>query len=268
MEALDFRVVEARLRFVARDSLRFPALAGNTFRGALGMHLGPELFRPRTEQGPSGLETPPPPFVIRAGHLNSFRFNRGNRLEVQVNVFDPEPETLRLITIAFSALEKDGIGASRGRLALDDVVTAERSFDLRPAGPCGKAEVRFESPTELKGHESLTEPPPFAVLLARARDRVSILRGLYQGGPVTTDFAGLGERSHGVRLAGGEVAAFEAERRSTRTEQRHPMCGFLGAAVYEGDLAEFLPWLRAAETTGVGRHTVWGFGAIRVITAP
>jgi CRISPR/Cas system endoribonuclease Cas6 (RAMP superfamily) len=45
------------------------------------------------------------------------------------------------------------------------------------------------------------------------------------------------------------------------------MNGFTGEGVYAGELGEFLPWLRAAEWTGIGRHTVWGFGAIRIVTA-
>jgi hypothetical protein len=39
----------------------------------------------------------------------------------------------------------------------------------------------------------------------------------------------------------------------------------MGTATYEGDLAEFLPWLQAAEATGVGRHAVWGQGEIRLL---
>ena len=34
---------------------------------------------------------------------------------------------------------------------------------------------------------------------------------------------------------------------------------------YEGELGEFVPFLRAAEWTGVGRQTSWGKGAITVI---
>jgi hypothetical protein len=39
----------------------------------------------------------------------------------------------------------------------------------------------------------------------------------------------------------------------------------MGSADYEGDLAEFLPFLEAARWTGVGRQTVWGNGEIHVI---
>ena len=43
------------------------------------------------------------------------------------------------------------------------------------------------------------------------------------------------------------------------------MGGFNGFAEYEGQLAEFLPWLRAARWVGVGRQTVWGKGDMRVV---
>ena len=43
-----------------------------------------------------------------------------------------------------------------------------------------------------------------------------------------------------------------------------PGGGFVGEADYEGNLTEFVPFLKAAEWTGVGRHTVWGKGAILI----
>ena len=42
--------------------------------------------------------------------------------------------------------------------------------------------------------------------------------------------------------------------------------GFIGTAEYEGPVAEFLPILRAARWTGVGRHCVWGNGEIVTVT--
>ena len=38
----------------------------------------------------------------------------------------------------------------------------------------------------------------------------------------------------------------------------------LTVEAYRGDLAAFLPYLRAARWTGVGRQTVWGKGEIEV----
>jgi CRISPR/Cas system endoribonuclease Cas6 (RAMP superfamily) len=41
--------------------------------------------------------------------------------------------------------------------------------------------------------------------------------------------------------------------------------GFTGEIEYQGELGEFLPWLRAGQWVGVGRQTVWGKGEIRVL---
>jgi hypothetical protein len=56
----------------------------------------------------------------------------------------------------------------------------------------------------------------------------------------------------------------ETSRRSGRTGQIHPLGGFVGEAEYEGDLTEFVPYLRAAHWTGVGRQTAWGKGALLI----
>ena len=48
------------------------------------------------------------------------------------------------------------------------------------------------------------------------------------------------------------------------TGQHHPLEGFTGEAEYSGSLDDFLPYLRAAQWTGVGRQTVWGKGELSV----
>jgi CRISPR-associated endoribonuclease Cas6 len=100
------------------------------------------------------------------------------------------------------------------------------------------------------------------VLLARARDRVSTLRSLYGAGPLEIDFRELAERARLVKTVRCELRRVAVERRSSRTGQRHGIGGFIGSAEYEGDLAEFLPFLEAAHWTGVGRHCTWGNGEI------
>jgi hypothetical protein len=60
------------------------------------------------------------------------------------------------------------------------------------------------------------------------------------------------------------MQSVDIRRRSSRTGQTHGIGGFTGFAEYEGDLAEFLPWLEAAQWTGVGRQSVWGKGEIRL----
>jgi CRISPR/Cas system endoribonuclease Cas6 (RAMP superfamily) len=79
------------------------------------------------------------------------------------------------------------------------------------------------------------------------------------------DFRGMGQRAEAIEMTHCTVRWRQVARRSSRTGQVHPIGGFVGEAFYQGLLTEFLPILKAAEWTGVGRHTVWGKGAVRVI---
>ncbi len=109
----------------------------------------------------------------------------------------------------------------------------------RPQWPpehAARIRVQFLTPTELKSRD------------LPSRDRFSTLRSLY--GP---------PRSISISARG-------RTRRSSRAGQTHPLGGFTGEAEYQaeydGDLDEFLPYLRAGQWTGVGRQTVWGNGEI------
>jgi hypothetical protein len=95
--------------------------------------------------------------------------------------------------------------------------------------------------------------PDFGVLFARIRDRVHTLRQIYGRGPLPLDFSATGERARQVKLVRNNTRWETHERRSGKTGQTHPLAGFAGTAEYQGDLSEFLPYLRAASWTGVGR---------------
>lgn len=124
--------------------------------------------------------------------------------------------------------------------------------------------VRFVTPTELKSGQQLAGRPEFGILAGRIRDRVSKLSELYGDGPPALDFRGFGERAARVKMTRCEIEQVDVDRRSSRTGQVHSIGGFVGEAEYEGELAEFIPFLRAAKWTGVGRQTVWGKGEIEV----
>jgi hypothetical protein len=125
-------------------------------------------------------------------------------------------------------------------------------------GQVCRVRVHFLTPTELKGGER----PEFGILMARIRDRVSTLRELYGDGPLAIDFKAFGERASRVAMTRCEVCPVAAERTSRASGQSHSLGGLAGVAEYEGDLAEFVPYLEIARWTGVGRQTVWGKGEI------
>ena len=277
----------------------------NTVRGALGNLLRgiactpgcgatqhdaecayARIFEPRGK-GPSGFAERPRPFVLRTHHLDGRSVDPGENFFFDVHLFDLTDQVVSFFIQALSRLSDEGLGAGRKRARLNSVEQISLAGDERGAVwdggklapllepcsltlisdgiPAATARVRFVTPTELKLQNTPAARPDFAVLFARIRDRLSALRAFYGCGPLDIDFQAMGERASRVEMTRCELHDQHARRRSSRTGQRHPLGGFTGEAEYRGDLAEFLPYLRAARWTGVGRQTVWGKGELHLL---
>jgi hypothetical protein len=247
------------------------------------------IFEPVADgPGPSGLADSPRPFVFRARHLDGHTIQPGQPFYFDLNVFSLEPDTLAYFVLTFAALAREGLGPSRGkaelqcvrRLAAGElpeqiiyssagqmmagfVEPVTLSLEPRATAPA-KIRIGFLSPTELKHDHRIAARPEFPILFGRIRDRISTLRALYGEGPVEMDYQASGARAALIKTTNCEMRREESGRRSTRTGQVHSIGGFTGAADYEGDLSEFIPWLEAARFTGVGRQAVWGKGEISI----
>ncbi len=282
-----------RFTFSAIDPIAFPpGQPGNIVRGAFGIAFRGIVCEPdcpgaakcpRREScvyarifeassslpAPSGLADRPRPFVFRAAYLDGQTIQPEQRFWFEMNLFDTRDAPLEILSQVFARLAKDGLGPLRGRADLVSVEQRPVSLSLlsEPGEP-GTLAVEFVTPTELKSADRLVARPEFEVLFARARDRVSTLRELYGGGPLDIDFRAMGERAAAVRMTRCELHPVNRSRRSSRTGKVHSIGGFVGVVEYEGQLGEFLPFLKAAQWTGVGRHCVWGNGELRLPLAP
>jgi hypothetical protein len=248
------------------------------------------VFEPRAArgEGPSGLADWPRPFVFRAAHLDGRTIPRGEDFHFDVHIFDVRDPALPYFALAFAQLARDGLGPGRGLAELTSVdqldlneetvarvfagdksrmrdLAAPNIMELSPAPErVTRVRVRFVTPTELKAGSQVVERPEFGILLGRLRDRISTLRAFYGAGPLEIDFRAMGERAAQVRMTRCDLQQTQVDRLSSRTGQRHPLAGFVGEAEYEGDLSEFLPYLKAGRWVGVGRQTVWGKGELEV----
>jgi hypothetical protein len=248
------------------------------------------VFEPQATrgEGPSGLADWPRPFVFRAAHLDGRTIQQEEAFHFHVHIFDVHDPALPYFVLAFAQLARDGLGPGRGRaeltfvdqLDLNEARVAQvfdgEQFLMRKLAapnmvelsekrePVGRVRVRFVTPTELKAGHQVADRPEFGILFGRLRDRISTLRALYGAGPLEIDFRAMGERAAAVRMTRCKLQQTEADRLSSRTGQRHPLGGFVGEAEYEGELGEFLPYLRLGKWVGVGRQTVWGKGEMEL----
>ena len=116
--------------------------------------------------------------------------------------------------------------------------------------------------TRLKSDRDYVRRPEFHVLLRALLRRISALSYFHCGQRIEADFAGLAARSRAVVLARDATAWRDWTRFSSRQDARMDLGGIIGEAEYEGDLAEFLPWLFWGQIAHVGKNATFGLGRI------
>jgi hypothetical protein len=256
-----FDLFALRFHCSAADPVHFPpGETANLFRGQFGKILRrhdpatyARFFAPVRETGvPSGLHDPPRPFVLRVRHLEGASLKN---FHIGLNVFETHPN-FTAISEALAEMARESLRAEATGMEGDEPLHLPTHVTASP----NSARIQFLSPTELKNHDR----PDFGPLFARIRDRISTLRALYGPGSLEIDFKALGERAAAIRMTRCEIQHVARDRVSHNNH--HPLGGFTGIAEYEGDLAEFMPYLEIAAYTGVGRQTVWGKGEISVET--
>ncbi|MCX6602433.1 MAG: CRISPR system precrRNA processing endoribonuclease RAMP protein Cas6 [Acidobacteria bacterium] len=247
------------------------------------------LFEPTTPgQGPSGLTDWPRPFVLRAAHLDGLTVPPGTNFSLDINLFDLHPHAPLHLIRALSQLADTGLGPGRGSVLLTSVAVLSADSHpsqtlyqanqflpltemetltlslLPPVEPFTSLQIKFASPTELKGVPHHPTTIPFAPLFARVRDRLSNLRRLYGDGPLDIDYRQLGDLATSVTCTSTVLHHASVDRFSSRRQTTHSLSGFLGHATYQGNMTPFIPYLQAAFWSGVGKHTVWGNGKIEL----
>ena len=229
---------------------------------------------------PSGLADWPRPFVFRARHLDGHAIHPGGTFSFDLHVFSLDRDVIAYFILTFAALAREGLGPRRGKAELRRVSTPGQTVydastqmieaaidpmkvDLTPPATAPtRIRIEFLSPTELKHDHKIASRPEFPILFSRIRDRISTLSRLYGAGELDIDYQGTNERAAKVTMTSCRLRHDKSERRSTRTGQSHPIGGFVGTAQYEGNFAEFLPYLQVGCWVGVGRHSVWGRGEL------
>ena len=266
------QVLVRRVWFDALDDVRFPdAKAANVLRGGFGHSLRAtatpavyeQIFEPKLEgPGPSGLADPPRPFLFRASHLDGQRIAKHDDFSFDIHIFGAAG-VAETITGALQHLFEKGAGVGRGKAKLTAIADERIDLPMLATETASRVKVTFLTPTELKHQGRVVTQPDFPILIRRVRDRVATLMSLYGPGEPKLDFQSFGQAADEVRTVRADINVQDVARTSSRTGQTHTIGGMVGDAEYVGRLDAFLPFLRAAQYTGVGRHTVWGNGCIQ-----
>ena len=164
----------------------------------------------------------------------------------KLNAFHPED-----LIVTFSPLVGEGKG--------DPQTTSKPSNDEN--GQATAATLNFLTPTRIYYNGGLTHNLEFHILIRQLLRRISMLSYFHCGVDTSQwDFNGFINKAKEVTIKNANLRWHDWQRYSARQEQKINMGGFVGDITYEGNLALFLPLLKAGEILHVGKGATFGLG--------
>lgn len=244
------------------------------------------VFESIPAAGPGQGRALPHPFVIEPPLSEQTEFRSGDHFDFCLILFGWANDYLPYFVYAFQEVGALGVGrhikGKRGGFRLLEVISSEKkifSADdglltsiaptdlvLEPASGQNDSDSSIrtvlETPLRLKFQNRLHAELPFHVLARAMLRRVSSLENHFGGGEPVLDYRGMVSRAEQVRLTRSTIKWLDWRRYSNRQEQDMLMGGIVGEAIYQGNLAEFIPLIRYCEKVHIGKATTFGLGKI------
>lgn len=245
-------------------------------------------------------ETPPPPdtkmmrkykaaphpFVIEPPPEKRMGYKPGDEINFGLILIGRAFDYLPYFIYAFDEMGKIGIGKGKGKYRLREVsfggstiydsqsktLKSFKADDVALAFPGegdehgdSKVTLNFLTPTRIVYNTGLALDLEFHILVRQLLRRLSLLYYFHcDGDPSAWDFKGIIKKAEGIKVAKRELKWYDWERYSARQDTRMKMGGFIGKITFEGDIAPFMPLIRAGEVLHVGKGTSFGLGMYEV----
>jgi len=238
----------------------------------------------------------PHPFIIEPPLDGKQFYKTGDKLNFDLILVGKAIDYIPHVILAFEELGKIGIGKNKekyrdnGKYKLDKVIStccnsetiiydgkshiindsgvidSADFFNASPSSGCRKINLRFLTPTRIKYNGNFIDDLNFEILMRNLLRRLSWLAEIHCGEKWGLDWKGIISRAEeGVRTINSDLHWHDWERYSNHQDKKLKMGGFMGSITFEGDLDEFLPFLRLGEYLHVGKGTVYGLGKYEIL---
>jgi hypothetical protein len=227
----------------------------------------------------------PHPFVLCPDENMHGLLPPEHRAGLELTLFGHGNRQLPYIVHALDQAAQRGLGKERGRLQLIEVrqITADDSNPViyrpgeslqvqPPQAPepplCPqRLQISVQTPLRLKagGHHVIPEDFQFKALFSNLLRRISMLTAFHSEQPLETDFAGLTQAAHNIRIISKNLRWHDWTRYSSRQDSLMQLGGLLGTVQIDGSgLQPFWPYLWLGQWTHAGKNTSMGLGRYRI----
>ncbi|MDY7034173.1 MAG: CRISPR system precrRNA processing endoribonuclease RAMP protein Cas6 [Thermodesulfobacteriota bacterium] len=231
----------------------------------------------------------PHPFVLCPPLDTKTRFTSKEPLCFDLTLIGKAVGFLPYFIYTFDELGNMGIGKGRGKYNLDrvtqvngqgqtaEIYNASQKTLTSPSPPLtgdvfqkntssvSQTKLIFHTPLRIKEKGDLVVDLTFPLFMERLLQRITVLSYFHCNGPGQADHESLLKQAENVNVKEKSLRWHDWERYSKRQDARMKLGGLLGTVTFEGDLGEFLPYLKVGEYVHVGQGTSFGLGGYEVV---
>lgn len=215
----------------------------------------------------------PQPMIPILPAPGSVELHQGAIFEFGLRILGPlQTGELELLFAMLEGLSEFDLANDDGRIAFEGAALRgrrETPIEMgREDSRVEQVEVVFETPVWIEHRGKLLERMEFPLLFRSMYRRLCILSALY-GVLEESDeeqFARYDEMATRISVVEHDLKPLRWSRYSGARAREHPLQGCVGRVVFAGaELGSFMPMLRLAEKTHLGKATSFGLGRMRVI---
>ncbi|MCL0065556.1 CRISPR system precrRNA processing endoribonuclease RAMP protein Cas6 [Dehalococcoidia bacterium] len=230
----------------------------------------------------------PHPFIIEPPHESQSWPRQNDHINFNVVLIGNGIDYLPYFVFVFDELGRSGLGRERGKYLLEKVEALSdftntqyetiydscrkflsNGYQVRRFADIAeetsgytrrRLAIRFVTPTRIKYQGRIEVEVNFSVLIKNLLRRISLLSEMHCNSRLDLDYADLIEKARNVRIVKSNLHWYDWERYSSRQKAKMKLGGFVGDITFEGDLAEFMPFIKLGEYLHVGKGTSFGLG--------
>lgn len=241
-----------------------------------------ETPRPEDSEIMRKYENIPHPFIFEPPINNKREYKKDANFSFNLIIIGKAIDYLPYFIYALEEMGNNGLGENRGKLQLISVSQGRniiyngqdktlksdvkrQQLNIRTAfKPVNKITIKFQTPFRIRYQGKLAQSLDFHILIRNLIRRIGLLSYFYSDTPFKIDFNSIIKRAEKIRTQNSVLNYQDLSRYSTRQEQRIPMGGYLGEITYQGNLTEFIPYLKIGEMVHLGKGTVFGLGKFKI----
>jgi hypothetical protein len=255
----------------------------------------PYIFLTRPDENAAiqrKFEGVPRPYILRENTDSKTRYKSGETFSFELLLMGEAIKYFPYFVYTFDRLAESGIGLGRNRVKLLSVEGLEMQSNLSYVLFDGKTRrlsnklvtytgralsekiqmvdseqvtIHFETPFRTKWQGHFTNKADFHIVFRSLMRRLISILYFHHGVNLNADFADLVKKAEIVQTVLQDTQWIDLERYSTRQDSKMAVGGFVGSAVYRGDLKPFVPFLLASELVHASKQAVFGLGQIRCV---